>query len=133
MSFHKGILPREGFHGDVLGGIIRRSLLNPLLSVPVLLLAKYHEKGQELALRHVRALSAVRVLAALGVVRVLNGWLNQRTVNNGVTDKYDWSKEIVLITGGADGIGKEITLMFAAQNVKVVVLDVQSLTYTART
>ncbi|KAB8532542.1 hypothetical protein FH972_025487 [Carpinus fangiana] len=131
MSFHDGILPREGFHADVLGGLVQHSLLNPILTIPVLLLANYHQKGHQLAAQHMRTFSIVKVAAALGVMRLLNGWLSQRAVNNGVTDTYDWSKEIVLITGGADGIGRQIALMFASKNVKVVVLDVQPMTYEA--
>lgn len=108
MSFHKGILPREGFHADVLGGIIKRTLLNPFLTIPVLLAARYHEKGPEYAAKYLgaRGLKACTFFAIWGALRVLSNLLDRRVLNNGVDDKYSWDKEVVLITGGADGIGK---------------------------
>lgn len=108
MSFHNGILPREGFHADVLGGIIKRTLLNPVITIPALLFSKYHEKGQELTIKHLgrRGLNTLWFLAIWGSFRVLNNLLDRRVLNNRVKDKYDWTKEVVLVTGGSDGIGK---------------------------
>lgn len=108
MAFQKGVLPREGFHADVLGGIIKRTLLNPLLTIPILLAAKYHPDGSDFVTKYLgdRGLRAVRFLAVWGSLRVLNNLLDRRVLNNGVKDKYDWKKEVVLVTGGSDGIGK---------------------------
>lgn len=39
---------------------------------------------------------------------------------------------MVLITGGAGGIGGEAVKMFAERNIKVVVLDVIPMTFEAR-
>lgn len=102
------MLPREGFHADVLGQILNQTLLNPLITLPLLLFAKYHETGQTLAAKHLdaRSLTLTTVLAVWGVAKTLNSWLDRRALNNGVQDRYDWSREVVLITGGADGIGK---------------------------
>lgn len=61
----------------------------------------------------------------------MNNALSRRILNNAVSDPYDFARELVLITGGSDGIGKEVTLLLASRNVRVVVLDVQPLTYTA--
>jgi len=51
-------------------------------------------------------------------------------LNNAVKAKYDWEREVAVVTGGSDGIGKEIVLLLAEKGVKVAVLDVQPLTYS---
>lgn len=132
MSFHRGLIPREGFHADVVGGLIKRTVLNPALVLPLVLLAKYTDQGRNLASQYARGFTGLKTVAVLGAIRWVNNFLGRRALNNGVSDKYDWSKEIVLLTGGSDGIGKQIALMFASKGVKVVVLDIQPLTYTAR-
>lgn len=49
-------------------------------------------------------------------------------------DKYNWEKEVVVITGGSGGIGGLVVRELArrAEGVKVVVVDVIGLTYEAR-
>lgn len=49
--------------------------------------------------------------------------------NNWVNDKYDWRREIVVVTGGSDGIGGIVVRLLAERGIKVAVLDVQPLTY----
>jgi short-subunit dehydrogenase len=46
----------------------------------------------------------------------LNNWTSDGT--------WDWSKEIVIVTGGCSGIGESICSKLAEQNIKVVILDV---------
>ena len=46
-------------------------------------------------------------------------------------DKYDWEKEIVVITGGAGGIGGQVVKLMAERGTKVVVLDVIPMTFEA--
>lgn len=139
MSFHQhkspyaAKIPREGLHAGVLGSLIGRALLNPVLTGAILLYARFTLHGRQTAFLHQNKHYALKILAALGAIRILNNWLSRRAVNNGVTDNsYDWTKEIVLVTGGSDGIGKQITLMLASRGIKVVVLDIQPLSYTAR-
>ncbi len=129
---HNGFLPREGFRADSLIKIIRNMALNPALLLPLVLLARFTKKGQDLAILHPTALSRIKTLLWLGAVGRMNSWLSDKAVNNWVDDKYDWkNKEIVLITGGAGGIGGIVAQLFAEQGVKVVVLDIQPLTYPA--
>ena len=59
-------------------------------------------------------------------------YLSRRALNNGVSDKYDWSKEIVVVTGGAGGMGGEIVKMLASKGTRVAVLDILPLTYPKR-
>ena len=120
-----------GFVADPVGRLIKKTILNPALTIPLLLLAKNTPFGQQYTSSQGRALRAFHIVVYWGVLRWLNNFLNRRTLSNGVSDEYDWSKEIVVATGGSDGIGKEVVKMLAASNIKVAVLDVQPLTYEA--
>lgn len=134
VNFHKGVIPREGIHADILGSLIKKTILNPLLTIPLVLYARYTYQGRGIAFLHQSKHKALKAIAVLGAIRVISNWLSRRAVNNALTDKsYDWSKELVMVTGGSDGIGKQITLMLASKGIKVVVVDIQPLTYTART
>lgn len=59
------------------------------------------------------------------MLRRLNAWLNRRVLNNGVADRYDWSREVVVLTGGSNGIGRRIALMLGRRGITVAVLDIQ--------
>jgi all-trans-retinol dehydrogenase (NAD+) len=64
-------------------------------------------------------------------VRYISGYLDQQVLNNWTTDEYDWKKEIILITGGAGGIGGQVVKLLAEKGTKVVVLDVIPMTFEA--
>ncbi|KAK4136358.1 NAD(P)-binding protein [Trichocladium antarcticum] len=100
MPMHNGFIPREGFKGDTVLKIIRNTALNPAVILPLLLLARYTKKGQDLAILHPTAHSRIKTLLALGVIKWINTYFSRGVLNNWVKDKYDWSREIVLITGG---------------------------------
>jgi heterodisulfide reductase subunit A-like polyferredoxin len=64
------------------------------------------------------------ILLALKSLGYLNAWYTKRKVNNHVVDpSWDWSREIVVITGGSNGIGAAIVSRFAEKGVKVLILD----------
>ncbi|KEF51783.1 uncharacterized protein A1O9_12120 [Exophiala aquamarina CBS 119918] len=68
--------------------------------------------------------AALKVLLAVGLLYRANKYLEHLALNNYVTDKtWDWSREIVLVTGGSSGIGAAIVRQFAKRGVTVVVLD----------
>lgn len=51
--------------------------------------------------------------------------MNKLVSNNFATDKtWDWTKEIVLITGGSSGMGAVMVRMFAERGIKVMILDI---------
>lgn len=128
---HNGLLPREGFKMDTVLAILRNTALNPKLLLPLVLLARYTKQGQNLSILHPTAFSRLKTLLALGTLRVISNYLSDKVLNNWTDDKYDWSKEIVLITGGAGGIGGHIVQLLSERGITVVVLDIQPLTYTA--
>lgn len=65
------------------------------------------------------------VLLTLTLLPRINSWATRRKENNYVTDgTWDWTKEIVVVTGGSSGIGWNITSRLAARGVKVIVLDI---------
>ncbi|KAI9372194.1 hypothetical protein BJX61DRAFT_458366 [Aspergillus egyptiacus] len=117
---------REGFTADVLGKLMQRTVLCPWKTVPLILLAHYTAKGQVTALQHPKAFQALKILASLAVLRRLNAWLNQRALNNGVSDQYDWNKEVVVLTGGSGGIGKQVATLLGNRGIKVAILDIQA-------
>ena len=94
--------------------------------MPLLLLAHYNTKGQELARQHPRALKALKVLVFLAVLRRLNAWINRRALNNGVSDHYNWNNEVVVLTGGSNGIGRQIAELLGNRGIKVAILDIQA-------
>ncbi|KAI9904867.1 hypothetical protein N3K66_001396 [Trichothecium roseum] len=130
MPFHKGLLPREGFSADTILALIRHTALNPALLLPLVLFARLTKKGQDLSILHPVALWRLRGLLYLAVARRASAWLSDRVRNNWVADGgYDWDREVVLVTGGAGGIGGAIVRMFEERGVTVVVLDVQPMSF----
>ncbi|KAL4792877.1 hypothetical protein BDV19DRAFT_240818 [Aspergillus venezuelensis] len=125
MASQKGFwLSREGFTADVLGKILQRTVLSPWKTIPLVLLAHYTTKGRETSLSYPKAFQALKVLASLAVLRRINAWLNRRALNNGVTDQYDWNREVVVLTGGSNGIGKQIANLLGNKGIKVAILDI---------
>ena len=118
-----------------------RTLLNPLLSIliPIGLHVLTENKitlttsGQHVFPYSVKSLPLLQVrafqLVAAGVLLRVNRALSRRALNNGVDSKFDWSKEIIVVTGGSGGIGAEAAQKLALHGSKVIVVDVMPLTY----
>jgi hypothetical protein len=115
--------------GDTLGRLLKLTVLNPALTVPLLLLARYTTKGGRVAEDHAALFKHFKTLVGLGVLNSVSSWLDSAVTNNWSNDTYVWSREIVVVTGGSDGIGKVIVHLLAERGIKVAVLDVQELTY----
>ncbi|KAL8794675.1 MAG: hypothetical protein Q9195_002750 [Heterodermia aff. obscurata] len=122
-------LPREGFTIDVISRIIRSTAFNPTLTLPLFLLAHYTDRGQQLASDHETALRGLKLLLYIGIAQLLNNFLSRSVQNNWTSSKYNWDKEIAVITGGSNGIGKHIALLLVEKGVKVASLDIQQPTY----
>ncbi|KAI4142296.1 MAG: hypothetical protein L6R39_004992 [Caloplaca ligustica] len=121
MPVRKGWLPREGFTADVLLRLIRNTAFNPSLTLPIYLLSQYTRRGHEFALEHDVAVNRLKLLVYTGIVRWINNFLSSGAVNNWTSSEYDWEKEVVVVTGGSDGIGK--------LGATVAILDIQPLTF----
>ncbi|KAF5718499.1 short-chain dehydrogenase reductase [Fusarium globosum] len=129
MPIHQGLIPREGFCADVVLRLIRQTALNPALLLPLVLFARLTKKGQDLSILHPSATGHLKTLLYVALARWASGWWSDKTRNNWVDDKYDWEREVVLVTGGAGGIGGRIVKLFEEVGVKVVVLDVQPMSF----
>lgn len=46
-------------------------------------------------------------------------------MNNGISDQYDWNREVVVLTGGSNGIGKQVADLLGYRGIKVAILDIQ--------
>ena len=126
-------VPREGITLEYLFRPVHHVLLQPLVPA-ILLVASYrYPKDFESVLSTVIK-GAVRLetvslllkgLLAFGAVYRINTYLSRRVLNNWVTDStWDWKREIVLVTGGCSGIGKEIVQQFGERNIRTVVIDI---------
>jgi hypothetical protein len=82
---------------------------------------------------HPLAPKALLVLLALAFLRQTNRILTNWSMNNGERDRFDHERELVLLTGGCSGIGKQMVLDLAKANVRVVILDIQEPSFTLRT
>jgi hypothetical protein len=69
--------------------------------------------------------NVLAVVLALSVIKTFNRVLSSFVLNNWTSDKYDWSREIVLLTGGCSGIGQHVAHALASKGVKVIVADIQ--------
>lgn len=63
-------------------------------------------------------------ILALLSLRKVSGVLSQAVLNNFKSDKYVWSQEVVLVTGGSGGLGDLLVRKLAAKGIKVISLDV---------
>lgn len=130
---HNGLIPREGLKGDVIIKLLSNIALNPVLTGALLLAARLTTRGENLSILHHTAFSRVRTLFFLGIARWVNSWLSDKALNNWESDKYDWrNKEIVVITGGAGGIGGQVVKFLAEKGVRVAVLDIIPMTFELR-
>ncbi|KAM0667393.1 hypothetical protein ACQRIT_003576 [Beauveria bassiana] len=129
MPMHQGFLPREGLYSAPIFKLFARTALNPSLVLPLLLLARYTKRGSDLSILHPTAYGGIKKLFYWGLVRTISRYLSEKSRNNWVKDRYDWSREIVLVTGGAAGIGAQVVKLFDELAIKVVVLDIQPMSF----
>lgn len=64
------------------------------------------------------------MLASVAVLRRVNAWINRRVLNNKTSDRYYWNREVVVLTGGSSGIGKQTAILLGHRGIKVAILDI---------
>ncbi|KAH0565785.1 hypothetical protein GP486_000830 [Trichoglossum hirsutum] len=124
-------LPRKGLTIVPIIRLFQKTALNPIVTLLLLLSASHTQRGRELALTHQTLLRRIRILFYIGIYRWATSFLNGRVLNNWENDKYDWAKEIVVVTGGSGGIGGNVVKLLDERGIKVVVLDIIPLTFEA--
>jgi hypothetical protein len=76
---------------------------------------------------------AAGLCALAGVILSVNDWLNKWSANNWTANEppdWDWSKEIVLITGASGGIGASMAQQLLARNPKTnIIVDYIPMTW----
>lgn len=84
-------------------------------------------------LLHPLAPKAFLVVLALTLLRLTNRALTSWSLNNGESvGKWNADRELVLLTGGCSGIGKQMVLDLAKTGTRVVILDIQEPTFSLR-
>jgi hypothetical protein len=130
--------------GDVLS-LVDKTLLNPFVTVAIPFALHYFTSNKLIVTKSNRIipysiatplpslLYKSLLLLGAGVVLRVNRVLCRRALNNGVSAKFNWDDEIIVVTGAAGGIGAEAVKKLAERGTKVVVIDVIPLTYSKRT
>lgn len=103
--------------------------MNPAFTIIFLLLARYTKKGNDLSILHETAYGRIKKLFYFGLARWASNYFDTGVLDNWQSDTYDWNKEIILITGGAGGIGGKVVQLLAERGTKVIVLDVIPMTF----
>lgn len=87
-------------------------------------LAHMPEPAQEY-LRNPLVQKALLGVLALGAVSQINKTVSQMTLNNWTSSpRWVASRELVLLTGGCSGIGKQVMEDLARKGVRVIILDI---------
>ncbi len=109
---------------ETLFKLLRETALQPLCTGPLLCASILDILQPFFSPRRKNQLVKVlRVLLALGVLRIANNALSKLVLNNWTTDTWRKGEEVVLITGGGSGIGQLMARDLAKWSKAVVVLD----------
>ncbi|RMZ80019.1 hypothetical protein DV738_g3033, partial [Chaetothyriales sp. CBS 135597] len=115
---------REGFRFAIEQGsepgvrVLARSIFHPaIVLIFYLCIAAMHKHRQPFAFY------TLYWAAFLAVLEVL-GWLNHR-LTYGAPRTVKWDDEVVVVTGGAGGLGRVLADSLARRRVKVAILDVR--------
>ncbi|ETS73028.1 hypothetical protein PFICI_15203 [Pestalotiopsis fici W106-1] len=135
-------LSREGFTIDVAAAFVRRIVFNPALAVTAavaqtmihFIQVSYNDDFLQQTPKFTWPLaSSVSLWVLLSILLWANDYLNDGYANNWAADPlWDWSKEIVLITGASSGIGASIVQHLIQRNPRatIVILDYSPMSWT---
>lgn len=81
--------------------------------------------------RYALVVKALKVCLAFGTVRVFNKQLNHIALNAGRLRsdraRWNWTREVAVITGGCSGIGELTVQRLVNKGIKVAILDIKQL------
>ncbi|RVD80153.1 uncharacterized protein DFL_008059 [Arthrobotrys flagrans] len=95
----------------------------PHLRRPALDLITPHLSDKTLSRLLLLCASTFAITTVVKAVLGASGWFSRNAENNWVEDKYDWDRELVLITGASSGFGEKIAAKLATRGTKVVTID----------
>ncbi|KAJ5761795.1 uncharacterized protein N7511_005177 [Penicillium nucicola] len=73
------------------------------------------------------AQKAAALIVALSLTRSVNRFFSKWTLQNWTTNaKWESSRELILLTGGCSGIGKQVMEDLSATGVRVIILDINA-------
>jgi len=121
---------REGFTFDTVLSVLKHTAFDPRKTLPIYLAALYTAKGKDFFAQRPKALSWLKWFVYLGVANRVKNFLDKGVGNNWQNDEYNWNREIVVVTGGSDGIGALIVKLLMERGIKIAVLDIQEPKYT---
>jgi short-subunit dehydrogenase len=82
-------------------------------------------------LRNPLTQKALGALLALGLIRSINKSLSQWTLNNWTSSpRWNPARELILLTGGCSGIGKQVMEDLSKTGVRVIILDITEPKFT---
>lgn len=122
----RSFLPREGLYIDPIVTGLRKTVLYPGFSIPAWCVA------QKAGISSPLYTQLAQYLAIASALLWLNTYLSRQSRNNWTIDHMwngDWTKEIVVVTGGSGGLGAGVAQRLAAMGARVVVVDIIPLTY----
>lgn len=71
------------------------------------------------------ARNVVAFVLVWNLIKSFNSIVSSFMLNNWTSDRWNWPREIVFITGGCSGIGQYVVEKLAAKGTKVIVADIQ--------
>lgn len=127
-----GLLPREGLYIDPIVSLARKTILHPIITLPISASYVYFCSGSSASNTPCQAkIVATAAIAALSLTLWINDFLTLGSRNNWVSDhSWDWTREVVVVTGGSGGIGGSVAQRLAGDGVRVVVVDIIPPTYS---
>lgn len=71
------------------------------------------------------AQNSLAAILALGFLRYTNRTLSRWSLNNWNSDSWQGEKELVLLTGGTGGIGRQVMEDLSQAGARVVIVDIK--------
>ncbi|EGF99603.1 uncharacterized protein MELLADRAFT_45702 [Melampsora larici-populina 98AG31] len=119
---------RKSITIDILFTVANRTFLSPFFSLWIPIIASL-QKTSSASDQFYQ--SSIYFLIIVSIRWLLNysslAWLN-KTWRIGWGDRIDWDHQIVLVTGGSDGLGRVLVETLDLKNITLVVLDLKPFT-----